>query len=399
MAKTSLTVVSVERIKPPARGQAEHFDRGYPGLALRVSHGGAKSWCLFYRIGGRLRRARLGTYPAMSLIEARDAWRAARQSVAKGIDPIARHGVGMLDTFAVVVAEWLKRDQAKNKASTLYQITRIVETDLLPKWGARRVDTISKRDVIELLDQIADRGATIKARRVYSHLHRFFKWCLGREVVATNPMTGLSRPGSEMSRERTLTDDEIVAVWKACEHGPFGSATRVLMLTGARLAEISKLQWSEVEGDTIKLDGERTKNGKPHTIPLSASARALLETMPRGNAGDFVFSVDGGKRPITGWSRGKAKIDLLAGIDPWRIHDLRRTVATGLQRLGVNLQIIEAVLGHIGGSRAGIVGVYQRHGFDAEKHAALKAWGAHVMALVEGRRPGKVLFYLQTHLK
>jgi integrase len=396
MPKTSLTVASVERIKPPARNQIEYFDRGYPGLALRVSHGGAKSWCMFYRIGGRLRRMSLGTYPAVSLVEARDAWRAARQNVARGIDP-GRHSASRSDTFEIVVAEWVKRDQSKNKASTLYQTTRIIQTDLLPVWAARRVDAITKRDVIELLDGIVDRGATIKARRVFAHLHRFFKWCMSREIIITSPMTGLSRPGSESSRERVLSDAELVAVWKAGAQGPFGAVARMLILTGSRLNEISRLKWSEIDGEVIRLEGDRTKNGKPHTIPLSTPGRALLDAMPR--AGDYVFSVDGGKRPITGWSRGKAKLDSLAMIEPWRLHDLRRTVATGLQKLGVNLQIIEAVLGHLGGSRAGIVGVYQRHGFDAEKHAALRAWGAHVMALVEGRKPGKVLFYAQTRLK
>jgi integrase len=396
MPKTSLTVASVERVRPPARSQIEYFDRGYPGLALRVSHGGAKSWCIFYRIGGHLRRMSLGTYPAVGLAEAREAWRAARQTVSRGIDP-RRQPTSRADTFGVVVAEWVRRDQSKNKASTLYQTTRIIQTDLLPAWASSGVDTITKRDVIELLDGIVDRGAIIKARRVFAHLHRFFKWCMSREIITANPMSGLSRPGSETSRERVLSDAELVAVWKAGAEGPFGAVARMLILTGARLNEISRLKWSEIDGEVIKLEGERTKNGKPHTITLATPARALLDTMPR--TGEYVFSVDCGKRPITGWSRGKAKLDSLAMIEPWRLHDLRRTVATGLQKLGVNLQIIEAVLGHLGGSRAGIVGVYQRHGFDAEKHAALRAWGAHVMALVEGRKPGKVLFYAHTRLK
>ena len=391
MPKKTLTVAAVERIKPPAKGQSEHFDLGHPGLALRVSYAGAKSWAFFYRIGGHLRRTSLGAYPAMSLIEARDAWRAARQSVARGIDPSPRHGVGRADTFSDVVAEWIRRDQSKNRESTLYQTRKLFEKDLLPVWGSRRVDTIVARDIIELLDRIADRGAPTIARRIHIHLHRFFGWCLKRGILTANPMATVDKPSGEASRERVLTDDEIVAVWKASEFEPYGSATRLLMLTGARLQEITRLRSSEVTGDTISLEGARTKNGKPHLIPLSAPARAILDAMPRGTGGEFLFSNSNGKRPVTAWGHAKGKIDAVAKIDPWRLHDLRRTVATGLQRLGVNLVTIEAALGHVGGSRSGIVGVYQRHSFSAEKRTALEAWGAHVMALVEGRTPGKVL--------
>lgn len=149
----------------------------------------------------------------------------------------------------------------------------------------------------------------------------------------------------------------------------------MLILTGARREEISQLRWSEIDGDTIKLSGARTKNGEPHTIPLSAPALELLARLPR--ISDLVFTYNGGK-PIAAWGRAKATLDKACGVEGWRIHDLRRTVATGLQKLGVNLQTIKAVLGHTSGSRGGIVGVYQRHSFDAEKRAALEAWGAQV---------------------
>jgi integrase len=387
MPKRKLTTASVGRVKPPKQGQVEYFDEGHPGLALRVSYAGAKSWTCFYRVGhGKLRRKSLGRYPEMSLVEARDAWRGLRQNVAKGIDPA---GNGRADTFDVVVSEWIRRDQSKNAASTIHGVLRTVDVYLAPVWGARRVDTITKRDVIELLEGIIDRGIPVKARRVHALLHRFFKWCVGREIISQHPMAGLESPGSETARERALTDEEVAAVWRACPEGPFGAATRLLLLTGARRAEVSRLRWSEVIGDVIALKGDRTKSGKPHTIALSAPARALLEKM--SHSGEFVFSPDGGKRPITGWSLAKTKIDAAAKIDPWRIHDLRRTVATGLQRLGVNLQTIEVALGHVGGSRSGIVGVYQRHSFDAEKRAALEAWGAHIVDLIEGRAPGKVV--------
>jgi Arm DNA-binding domain len=201
MPRKPLTVAYVERIKPPASGQVEHFDLGFPGLALRVSYAGAKSWRFSYRVGGIPRRMCLGPYPAVSLLEARDAWRTARIAVSKGIDPAARETVHRTDAFSVAVAEWIKRDKADCKASTINALERVVAFDLLPAWGSKRVDTITKRDVLELLDGIADRGAPQQARNLFVHLNAFFKWCHGREIVIANPMTGLKRPGAESERD------------------------------------------------------------------------------------------------------------------------------------------------------------------------------------------------------
>ena len=170
-------------------------------------------------------------------------------------------------------------------------------------------------------------------------------------------------------------------MWRGAESiGPFGTVTRLLILTGARREEITQLRWSEVDGATIKLGGDRTKTGASHIIPLSAAAQALLASIPRIACSDFVFTTSG-KKPISGWSQPKVKLDSTSGTTGWRIHDLRRTVATGMQKLGVTLQGVEAVLGHTSGSRGGIVGVYQRHDYAAEKRAALEAWGAYVIAL------------------
>jgi integrase len=393
LPRRALTAASVERIKPPAAGQIEHFDKGFPGLALRASYGGGKSWVFFYRIGGRQRRMTLGTYPALSLADARQAWREARQDAATGRDPAqARKRDKPAQDFTTVAHEWIRRDQGKNKSRA--EVERVVERELVPAWGHRNVDEIGRRDVLDLIDSIVDRGAPTMARRVQAYVHRFLKWCVGRGIIATNPATDLPKPGAETRRERVLADDELVVVWRgAMKLGwPFGHAVRLLLLTGARREEIGQLRWPEIDHELgiIKLEGVRTKNGKPHDIPLSVAAVALLEHLPRIASSPFVFTTNA-KTPISGWSRAKSELDGLASISPWRIHDLRRTVATGMQRLGVGLQVVEAVLGHVSGSRAGIVGIYQRHGYDAERRAALEAWGAHVTALVAGREPSVVL--------
>ena len=385
MTKKTLTVAAVERIKPPVKGQKEHFDAGFPGLALRVSYAGGKSFGFYYRFGGKLRRINLGTYPAISLLEAREAWRAARIAVVKGIDPGAREGVSRNDTFASVVAEWIKRDQEpRNRARTLYQLKNSIELDLLPAWGHRRINTIGKRDVLETLDRIMDRGATVKARRVFALLGRFFRWCYGREIVFTNPMLGIEKPGKETSRDRVLSDDELVKVWHAAGDDLFGCAVRVLALTGARSSEILNLRWAEIDGTTIKLAGDRTKNGEAHVIHLSAPAWAIIEALPR--VSEYVFTLNG-KTPTRG-TRAKARLDAAAAIDHWTIHDLRRTLATGLNELGIEPHIADAILGH---TVKGVAGVYNRAKYEGQKKTALDVWGAKVMALVEGREPAKVL--------
>ena len=383
MPRRALTAIVVERIKPPARGQVEIFDRGYPGFALRVSYGGGKAWSMFYRHGGKLRRLTLGLYPAMGLAEAREAWRETRKLVAMGQDP-AQSAIKAGDTINSVIADWLKRDKRDAKASSLYQTRSAINRDVLPVWNGRQINTISKRDVIELLDGIIDRGVPGKARSVHAHLHRFFKWAVGREIIPISPMDGLECPVTANRRDRVLSDDELVKVWGAADDGPFGDILKLLILTGARREEITQLRWSEVAGDTISLPGERTKTGEPRLIPLSGPATALLKGAPR-NGCDFVFTADG-KRPVNGWSRAKRRLDAATKINqPWVIHDIRRTVATGCQRLGASLQSVEALLGHTAGSRAGIVRVYQVHDFAAEKRQAVEKWGVHVMALIGGR--------------
>jgi integrase len=216
-------------------------------------------------------------------------------------------------------------------------------------------------------------------------------------------MAELDKPPAAKPRDRVLGDAEIAVVWKACavigageQAGvpagwPFGPIIRLLLLTGARRDEIGALRWSEIVGGEISIAGIRTKNGEPHNVPLSASAAELIGTLPRIGESDHVFTTTG-KTHVTGWSKAKHLLDQAAAqingapLAPWRLHDLRRTVATGMQRLGISLQVIEVVLGHLSGSRAGVVGVYQRHSFDREKRAALKKWATKIERIL-GKKP------------
>ena len=350
-----------------------------------MSYGGGKTFVYFYRLSGRLRRLTLGTYPAISLAQARDAWRKARHDVQAGRDPgrIRSAGNGATD-FQGVFEEWLKRDQANNKSVDV--VRRSIKRDVLPYWQHQQITDIGRRDVLDVIDAIADRGAVMSARRIQARLHRLFKWAVGRGIIETNPLADLPMPGEETRRDRVLKPDELIKVWNAAEQigWPYGPAFQMLILTGCRREEIGQLRWSEIEDDTIKLEGSRTKNGEPHNIPLSAAACAVLHNLPRIAGSDFVFTSTG-KKPLRAWSVAKARVDDISQVGSWRTHDLRRSTATGLQGLGIPLQVTEAVLGHTAGSRGGIIGVYQRHDYAAEKRAALEAWGDYVRALIEGR--------------
>ena len=389
MPTRALTVAAVERIKPPSGGQADYFDKGFPGLALRVSYGGAKAWVYFYRLHGKLHRLTLGRSPAMSLAEARDAWRDARKTVGKGESP-ARRKPTAADSFVSVAEEWLKRDQAHNRSAA--EVKRVIQRNVMSAWDGRLIATISRRDVLDLIDGVADRGAVTMARRLHAHLHRLFRWSVGRGIIEVNPMTDLPKPGAAVKRDRVLAGAELAVVWNAAEKigWPFGPAVQLLILTAARRDEIGALRWAEIDGDEIKLAGARTKNGEPHSIPLSTAAAKLIDSLPHIGSSDYVFTTNS-ETPISGWSKAKSHVDAVAAklndgaLPAWRLHDLRRTAATGLQRIGIGLQVIEALLGHVAGSRTGVVGVYQRHSYDTEKRIALEAWSREIERITEGK--------------
>ena len=240
-----------------------------------------------------------------------------------------------------------------------------------------------------MLEGIVDRGAPFTANRALAVLTRLGNWAVEREIIAASPFDRIKPPTVETSRERVLSDDEIRLLWPAFDAvgHPFGPFGKLLLLTGARRAEVAGMRWSEVDlaAKTWTLPGARTKNGHEHVVPLSDAAMRVLQDLPRiGDKPDgFIFTTTG-KTPVSGYSHAKAAIDraVSAEVAPWALHDLRRTVATNLQKLGVRLEVTEAVLNHVSGSRAGIVGIYQRHNWKDEKRAALTAWAARVAAIV-----------------
>jgi integrase len=214
-----------------------------------------------------------------------------------------------------------------------------------------------------------------------------------RRLVDANPCSGVPRPAPARARDRVFTSAEIVKFWGATEvvGGPFGGALRLLILTGCRLNEIAGLRWDEIseDGAEIRLPGNRTKNHRPHVVPLPPMARQIIASMPRIDGCEYVLSTNG-KTPVSGWSKCKVRIDALIGIPAWRLHDLRRTAITQMAELGVPPHVIELCVNHISGSRGGVAGIYNRSEMMAERRDALERWAAHVARLVEGR-PASVM--------
>jgi integrase len=390
----TITKRVVDTAEPGAK-DAFLWDSELRGFGLKVTPAGGKSYILQYRAGrGRgspTRRVTIGKHgsPWTPTTARREALRLLGQ-VAAGDDPAserkaARQPKSAPNTVVAVAAEWLKRDQSSKRR--LPEVTRILDRDVLPAIGGTPIEELRKRDVIQLVDAIMDRGSGIMANRTLAIIKRMLTWAASRDIVDSNIAQFIEPPAAEIRRDRVLKDAELVDVYHAAEAmgGPYGAGVKLLLLTGARRDEIFGLREDELNLDAaaISLPASRTKNAEGRTIPLSPQAVAILEAMPR-LAGPFLLSASG-ERPWCDFPRSKRNLDKwLPSMKPWVLHDLRRSVATGLQKLGVKLEVIEAVLGHISGSRRGVVGIYQRHAFEPEARQALEAWGRHIDGLLSG---------------
>jgi integrase len=394
-----LTVRTVEAIRPRA-DRFEVPDSHMTGLYLSVMPSGHKSWAVRYRHHRQSRKLTLGGYPQIDLKTARTLAAKALRRVAEGAD-VAREKIiaraSQRDSVEHIVEEFLKRHVSLNRPRTAQETERLLRRHILPRWRGRLVHEITRRDVIDVLDLVVDDGAPIVANRVLAAVRKFFNWCLARDILQSTPCAGVKPPSQERARDRTLTDEELRLVWHAADKigGTFGPLVKLLALTGQRRDEIARMRWEEVdiENRLLTLPAARTKNDQPHQVFLSEAALAVLNSIPRVEGSPFVLTTNGGASPASGYSKNKRRLDALlpADMPPWRLHDLRRTCASGMARLGINLPVIEKCLNHASGSFAGIVGVYQRHSFADEKRAALEAWGRHVDSLVSGKPASKVV--------
>ena len=375
-----------------------------------------------YRHAAKPRKLTLGPFPALDLGTARTRAREALQDAARGCDPAAakqetlraaREEKPDRDTIAVVAERFLERHtRAKNKASTIQAVERTFRKHVLPEWGSRRIQEITRRDVIHLLDVIVDDRKPIAANRALADIRKFFNWCLDRGIIDASPCVRIQPPAESKSRDRVLSDHELRLVWDAAEKigWPFGPMVRLLILTAQRRGEVAGMCRSELRDGTAiwTLPAARTKNGRAHDVPLTDAAQAILASAPRMAGSDFVFTTTG-KRPISSYSTAKEYLDAAmleiardeamergddparVTIEPWRFHDLRRTAASGMARLGIAVHVIESVLNHVSGQISGVAAIYNRHKYLDEKRRALDAWAHHVAQLVNEQPAGNIV--------
>lgn len=391
--KLTMRTIDALQCKPGKRDQL-FFDTEQPGLAVRVMASGSKSFLAQFRANGLKRRVPLGSCSRISITDARKAVRGFVGDAARGIDAAAERQAARRKaaegemSLSNLIDQWRDLHLKSRRQSYASEAIRALRFSF-KRHLHEPASALNRAAIVRNIDKLAQAGKSPMAGAVKRYGGACFSWAVRRGSIAANPFASLPAMPSA-SRERVLTDDELRAIWQATEQpGSFGGIVRALILTGARREEVAAMAWGEIDAKLTvwTLPAARAKNGKPSVTPLNRAMQALLRLQPRREGCELCFP--GEKGPFSGYSKAKSRLDNASGVSGWTLHDLRRTVATGLQRLGVRLEVTESVLNHTSGSRAGVVGIYQKHDFAAEKLAALSAWGEHVAAVVEGRKPAE----------
>lgn len=420
MAK--LTAAAIKRIKPTS-GRQELPDEGSDGLLLRVQPTGTKTWAMrFRRPNGKQGNLRLGSVDESGKeasgepqIGGHHTLAAARRLAAEvqrqrkmGIDVITQlkeqEDREVPLSFHQAAVEFLDKYAAKNQRRwkdtarglglrSSADGWEVIKDGPANAWRDRPIAEVTGRDVSRALEATVERGSPYAANAQLAALRKMFNWLRERHLIGANPCDGIKPPTKPKPRERVLTDDEVRRLWSAWDGAgePWTTLFKVLLLTGQRRKEIAWMEWSELNPDGTErtVPGARTKNHRPHVVPLVPAVRDLLDGVPRIEGCNFVFSTNG-RTPVSGFSKAKARVDTILARSPdgpindWRLHDLRRTAATGMAREGIALPVIERALNHVSGSFGGIVGVYQRHEYADEKREALEKWADLVTKISRG---------------
>jgi integrase len=388
--KKTLTQLSCERLRPPIGGIAvTYFDTNLAGFGLRVSPRGRKTWIAQYRVrGGKERCETIGTMAVIPDVdEARNRARASIDMARRGIDPVKQRDQQEqvvrtnAVTFGKLAEQYMIEYVHRNtKPSTAAQTKRLL-SKAESFFADKPVHDICKTDVLQLL---AVRKANYQANNLLAVVRRVFGWAVANATVPTDPTFGVSKPVTKLpSCDRVLDDTEIISFWHACgEIGwPFGPLYQLLLLTAQPRGEVGSMQWSELDlkNKVWHIPGQRTKNGKQHDVPLSDLALDVFDGLKRSEPApgkpDFVFSWNG-DAPVTGFAHAKARIAKLMGVDGWRLHDLRRTAAVGMAKLGIPPHVAAQVLNHA--PPRGIAAIHHRLQRPQECRLALETWGSYV---------------------
>lgn len=388
-----LSAQAIRDYRPPA-GKSDHivFDEDLSGFGLRYRDG-RKTWVFQYAFGtGESRvnaRMTLGEYPALPPAKARETAQDLYAKVRLGQHPAADKKVSRgeaRNTFGRLVRDYLEFKQSELRDASYVEVERYLNRYAKALHGLPAT-AIDRKRIADFLDSIARHSGPVSANRARTSLSALFAWAMRKGLHDSNPVVA-TETRKEKSRHRVLTDPELSTVWNMLGDGDYADILRLLILTGQRAREIADLRWSEIDfdRDLISLPPERTKNARPHEVPMSGAVRDILKA--RTGTRDFVFGVGAGG--FSGWTRCKERLDRRIGdelgkpLPHWTVHDLRRTAATRMVDLGEGPHIVEAVLNHVSGHR--VAGIYNRSLYKAEKAQALSKWATHVLAVAKGKK-------------
>jgi integrase len=354
------------------------------GHYLIVQPSGVKSWAIRYRHHGISRKYTIGTFPRFDLKTARERARDALRSVEEGRDPANEKA----ESKKVRTAEELCREfidnhcKHNNRSSTVYLVELALQNHVLPAWRGRVVTDITRDDIKSLLRKIAVETPAA-ANRLHAIIRKMFNYAFDEGLVKESPCVRIAQITKHEDRDRVLSDSELRSIWIAADQVgyPFGSVVKVLVLTGQRRNEVAEMRWSELDLDRgiWTLPAARCKNGKSHEVQLAPQVVKILRSVPRMS--DYVFSYDGGHSPLTMSSNLKDRIDVSAKVEDWRLHDLRRSAASGMAKLGIGPHIIDKILNHTNGAVRGVAAIYNRHDYGDERRKALATWADHIYSL------------------
>ncbi len=372
----------------PKEARVEYIDGLCPGLHLRVTNTGIRTFSAMFRLNGKLTRRTIGRYPLVSLANARASALDIMRKAQEGID--AREHRSREEatlTYGELVAAYVEKHLKPNTRSG-DKIKQGLTHFRMARFTKRRVADIRRRDIIEVIDEIVADGKLQGAINHLRHLKMLFNWAAGRDMIATNPTDGIKSPGRTTERDRILSDAEIVAVWKTTARlpEPFGAMYRMFLLTGQRRTEVATMRWSEINDTVWTIPREKVKKDRPHAVPLTKTALATLAGLTRYPGNDFVFTTntsstrrpDDGARPSSNFNKTKQELDRVSGTSGWTIHDLRRTVRSKLAEMGVPEVVARKVLNHETGK---VDRIYNRYEYLPEKRKALEKWEKNLLSL------------------
>jgi integrase len=387
-----LTASTIRLLSLAGKTEAIFFDDDVPGFGVRVREGGSRTFVFQYKLGAKQRRLALGLVSAIDIAKARDNAKNLYARVRLGEDPAGDKAATKAKahrTFEAVAEDYLDYQKEDIRERTYAGVAHHLRKHARPLHRLH-LEKISRADIATCIGGVRRNSGSVTGNRVRATLSAFFGWAVAEGLVDANPVLGTNRT-EEKPRERVLSPAELRVIWRSCRSADhFGAIVKLLMLTGQRAGEIGGLRRSELKGDLIALPGERTKNARPHTVPLSTAARAILASIEERAGRDLIFGFGDG--PFSGWSKAKNTLDAAikeatgAELPHWTLHDLRRSFATHAAEIGIQPHIIEVILNHISGHRAGVAGVYNRALYEPEKRQALDRWADTLLSWVEGQQ-------------